>query len=378
MKKIEEASHGIAEVVKMCRPQVIPLYPITPQTHIVEKLTEYINDGELDAKAIDVESEHSALSAAIGASATGSRVFTATSSQGLALMNEILFVAAGMRMPIVMAVANRALSAPINIWNDHQDSISARDSGWLQFYVESAQEAIDTVIQAYKIAEDKNVLLPIMVCLDGFTLSHVYENVDMPEQKEIDKFLPKYVPFFKLDSKKPVTMGPVGGPDYYMQIKKMQQDSIMNSFDIIKKVHNDFKKQFGRNYGNGFIEEYKTNDAEKVLVCMGTICGTARVVVDELRSKGEKVGLIKLKCFRPFPREILKKVLNHIKEIAILDRDISAGNYGVLFTEVRDSLYGTDCKIKNYIVGLGGKDVTKKDLLFAFENINNGEIEWLI
>lgn len=378
MKKIEEASHGIAEVVKMCKPQVIPLYPITPQTHIVEKLTEYINNGELDAKAIDVESEHSALSAAIGASAAGSRVFTATSSQGLALMNEILFIAAGMRMPIVMAVANRSLSAPINILNDHQDSISVRDSGWLQFYVESAQEVIDTVIQAYKIAEDKNVLLPIMVCLDGFTLSHVYENVDMLEQKDVDKFLPKYSPLFKLDSKKPVTMGPVGGSDYYMKIKKMQQDAIMDSISTIKKVHEDFKKQFGRSYGDGFIEEYKTKDAEKVLVCMGTICGTAKVLIDELRAKEEKVGLIKLRCFRPFPREILRNALFNIKEIAVLDRDISAGNYGVLFTEIRDSLYGTNCKIKNYIVGLGGKDTTKNDLLNALKNINKGDIEWLI
>ncbi len=281
VKKVIEASEAVAKGAALCRPTVIPMYPITPQTHIVERLADYINDGILDSEMIHSESEHSAISSTLGAQATGVRTFTATASQGLALMHEILFVVSGMRLPIVMAVANRALSAPINIWNDHQDSVSARDSGWLQLYVESSQEALDTVIMAYKIAENKDILLPIMVCLDGFTLSHVYEPVDIPSQKQVDSFLPTYKPIYSyLDPKKPITQGPIAFPDTFMELKKMQQDAMDLSLPIIEKINKEFKTAFGRNYGDGLIETYKIEDATSAIVGMGSMCGTARVVVD--------------------------------------------------------------------------------------------------
>ena len=340
------------------------------ETHIVEKISDYINDGELDATAIDVESEHSAISAAIGVSAAGSRVFTATASQGLALMHEILFAASGMRMPIVMAVANRALSAPINIWNDHQDSISARDSGWLQFYCESTQEAVDMTIMAYKIAEDHEVLLPIMVCIDGFTLSHVYENVDIPSQKQVDSFLPKFNPLLKLDVKKPMTFGPIGPPNMYMDLKKEQQEIMLNSKKIIKKVQEDFNSKFGRSYG--FIEEYKAKDADTILIGMGTLCGTSRGVIDKLRKEGKKVGMVKVICFRPFPFDEVKKACKNAKKIAVIDRDISFGSKGALYLEVKACL---DQEIKNYIAGLGGRDIKPSHIEKA---LNFEDEEWLI
>lgn len=372
MKKVMECSQAVAEAVKLVKPAVIPMYPITPQTHIVETLAKQINNGILDSEMIHVESEHSALSAAIGASAIGVRVFTATASQGLALMNEILHIASGMRMPIVMAVANRALSAPINIWNDHQDSISARDTSWLQFYVESSQEALDTVIMAYKIAENHKVLLPIMVCLDGFTLSHVYEPVDIPDKKQVKRFLPDYKPLFKLDPAKPITIGPIAFPNSFMEIKKQQQDAMENSVKIIKDVCGDFKKIFKRSYGDGFIETYKINDAKHAVIAMGSVCGTIRFVVDELRKKGKKVGLIKIKCFRPFPAEKIKKACERLKIVSVIDRDVSYGNQGALFTEVKAVL---DKKtVNSFIAGLGGRDIKIEHIKKIFGNTKQ---KWL-
>ena len=381
MKKVIEASTAVALGVKLCDPAVIPMYPITPQTHIVERLADYINDGLLKSEMIHAESEHSAISAALGAEAMGIRVFTATASQGLALMHEILFVVAGMRLPVVIAVANRALSAPINIWNDHQDSISERDSGWIQLYVESAQEALDTIIQAYKIAENRKVLLPVMVCLDGFTLSHVYEPVDIPEKKDVDKFLPKYNPLFRLDPEKPVTMGPIGFPNTYMEFRKATHEAMLNSIEIIKDVNNDFKNSFNRSYGNGLIETYKINDAEYAVATMGTACGTTRVVVDELRKQGEKVGLIKIKSFRPFPKEEVINCCKNIKGIAVIDRNISLGNEGALCTELRSAFYNQEKKpiIKGFIAGLGGRDITPEHIKTAFKKIEtSNNSEWLL
>jgi len=381
MKKVIEASTAVALGVKLCNPAVIPMYPITPQTHIVERLADYINDGVLKSEMIHVESEHSAISAALGAEAMGIRVFTATASQGLALMHEILFVVAGMRLPVVMAVANRALSAPINIWNDHQDSISERDTGWIQLYVESAQEALDTIIQAYKIAENRKVLLPIMVCLDGFTLSHVYEPVDIPEKKDVDKFLPKYNPLFRLDPEKPVTMGPIGFPNTYMDFRKETHEAMLNSIEIIKNANDDFKKSFNRAYGNGLIETYKINDAEYAVATMGTACGTTRVVVDELRKQGKKVGLIKIKSFRPFPKQEIISCCKNLKGIAVLDRNISLGNEGALYTELRSAFYNQEKKpiIKGFIAGLGGRDITPDHIKTAFEKIEtSNNSEWLL
>jgi pyruvate ferredoxin oxidoreductase alpha subunit len=380
VKKVIEASEAVAIAAKLCKPEVIAAYPITPQTHIVERIADFVHDGEMDTELIDVESEHSAISACLGAQATGVRTFTATASQGLALMHEILFITSGMRLPIVMAVANRALSAPINIWGDHSDSIASRDSGWMQFYVESAQEALDRTIIAYKIAENKNILLPAMVCLDGFTLSHVFEPVDIPGQKEVDQFLPSYSPIYKLDPKKPVSMGPIGFPNSFMEFKHQQQEAMLYSLNIIKKTHEEFSKKFGRSYGNGLIEEFMTKDADYAVIAMGTITATARYVVEELRKQGKKVGLIKIKTFRPFPEQEIINTTANLKAIAILDRDISFGQHGALFSEIRSALQHKDIIVNNFIVGLGGRDVTPDHIKTAFEKTIKAKetiTEWL-
>ncbi len=373
MKKIEEASKAVAEAVAMCKPEVIPIYPITPQTHNAEAMAEFIANGELDATIIHAESEHSAMSAAIGASATGVRTYTATSSQGLKYMSEVLFIASGMRLPIVMMVANRALSAPINIWNDHSDSMAERDSGWIQFYAESTQEAVDLAILCFKISE--KVLIPSMFCMDGFVLTHVYENVDLPSQKDVDGFLPKLKMPFILDPKKPVTMGPVAGPNYYMEIKKQQNEELVKSINSIKEIQKEFYAKFKRKYS--LIEPYKTEDAEKIILCMGTTCGTARTVVDSLRAEGQRVGMIKISLFRPFPRNELIKAVDScksLKNLIVLDRAVSFGNKGILYGELRDALFGKKISIKGYIAGLGGRDITRKHIEKAFDMQDE---EWL-
>lgn len=381
VKKVMEASMAVAMAVKAAEPMVVPMYPITPQTHIVERLAEFINNGELNAEMIHVESEHAAISAALGAEATGVRTFTATASQGLALMHEVLHIVSGMRLPVVMAVANRALSAPINIWNDHQDSMSARDTGWIQLYVESAQEAFDTILMAYKIAENKKVLMPAMVCLDGFTLSHLWEPVDVPIQAKVRKFLPKYKPDHAyLDPKRPLTLGPVAFPDSFMEFKYDEQKAMENSISIIKKTNAEFKKEFKRSYGNGLIETYKMNNAKYALVCMGSVCGTARVVIDELRAKGKKIGLIKIKAYRPFPVKSLIQAVKNLKGLAVIDRDVSLGHEGALFTDIKSALYNkSKAKINGFIAGLGGRDITKDHLKKAISMIGKTqETVWLL
>jgi len=374
--RVIEASMAVALSAKLCEPAVIPMYPITPQTHIVERLADFINDGDLNAEMIHVESEHAAISATIGVSAAGSRVFTATASQGLALMHEVLHVVSGMRLPVVMAVANRALSAPINIWNDHQDSVSARDTGWIQLYVESAQEALDSVIMAYKIAEDHKILLPVMVCLDGFTLTHVYEPVDIPAQTKVRKFLPKFNSYYNLNPKKPITMGPVGFPDSFMEFKKQEQNAMEVAKKAIKKVNTDFKKSFGRSYGNGLIETYNLKGAKDVIVGMGTICGTAKFVSDELKKKGKKVGVIKIKSYRPFPAEDLKNIAKKVKRFIVIDRNISLGHEGALATDIKASLFGIKTKVDGFIAGLGGRDITGDDMKYMLKS-KNVESEWI-
>ncbi|MBW2971887.1 pyruvate ferredoxin oxidoreductase [Candidatus Woesearchaeota archaeon] len=383
VKKVTEASQAVAEAVKLCKPEVIAVYPITPQTHIPERISDFVNDGEFDCEMIYVESEHSALSASLGASAGGVRTYTATASQGLALMHEILHVVSGMRLPIVMNVANRALSAPINIWNDHQDSMSARDTSWIQLYVESAQEALDTTIMAFRIAEDHKVMLPIMVCLDGFTLSHVYEPVDIPDQKQVDQFLPKYVPVFKLDTKKPVTMGPIGYPDSFMDFKKQQHDAFKTAMDVIKKANADFKSKFGRSYGDGLVEKYMLDDAEYVFVGLGTICGTARSIIDKMRKAGKKAGMMKLKSFRPFPSNDIRDALKGKKAVAVFDKAVSFGNNGPVYTEIEASFCDEKKKplIHSFIAGLGGRDVTLDHIENAFNKImkeKQPSVEWLL
>ncbi len=373
MKGIFEASLAIAHGVRLSRPQVIPMYPITPQTHIVERLADMINDGDLDAEMIHVESEHSACSALIGSVAAGSRSFTATASQGLAYMYEILPIISGLRLPAVMAVANRSLSAPLNIWNDHADAVSARDQGWIQLWAESSQEALDSVIQAVKISEDRGVLLPVMVNLDGFTLSHVWEPVDIPEQKEVDKFLPKFKFDFVLDPNKPVSIGNVATPDTFMEFRELQEKAMQDSRVVVKKVNDDYKKAFGRGYGDGLLELYEMKDAEFAVIGMGTLCGTARVAVDNLRKKGIKAGLIKLRCLRPFPEEELVKVTKNLKGLGVLDRHISLGFEGPLYTDIKSSLYGkNDLQVNSYIAGLGGRDIKVGHIEKALTDLTKG------
>lgn len=382
VKKIVETSKAIAYGAMLSKVRVVPMYPITPQTHIVERIADFINNGEMDAEMIHMESEHSAISAAIGSAFGGERTFTATASQGLALMHEILHIVSGLRCPVVMAVANRALSAPINIWNDHQDSMSARDTGWIQLYCETSQEAIDTTIMAHKIAENSKVSLPVMVCIDGFTLSHVWEPVDIPDQKVVDKFLPKYKIHHSLDPKKPITIGPIGYPDSFMQFKFAEQEAMKEALNIIPKVNEEFNKLFKRKYGNGLIDLYQMDDAEYAVIGNGTVCGNARVAIDELRKEGRKVGLIKLKCFRPFPKEQLKNICKNLRAIGVLDRNISLGQEGALLSDLRSALYELDKqpKVSGYILGLGGRDVTDCHIKDIFEKLEKGDIksnEWM-
>ncbi|MDP6670355.1 MAG: transketolase C-terminal domain-containing protein [archaeon] len=378
MKTVIEASEAVALGVKLSRVKVCPMYPITPSTHIPERISDYIFDGEMDAQMIHVESEHSAASALIGAILAGSRSFTATSSNGFELMYEILPILSGMRLPAVMAVANRTVAAPINIWNDHSDSMSARDQGWIQLYVESSQECVDTIIQCYKIAEDKKVLLPTMMCLDGFSLSHVYENVDLPGQKKVDAFLPSFKIEDKLDVKNPKTFGPIGFPDTFMELKKQQQDSMSNALEVIKKANKDYAKEFGKSYGDGLIELFEMDDAEYAILALGTICGTAKAKARELRSKGKKVGVIRLRSFRPFPVESLKKATKNLKGLAVLDRHISLGAKGPVFTEINSDISETN--VFGYIAGLGGRDVTLEHIESVFKDLETGKQskEWLL
>jgi len=361
MMEIVEGSHAVAEAVRLCRPQVISAYPITPQTHIVEALADMVANCHLDAEYITVENELSALSACVGASAAGSRTYSATTSQGLALMFEVCFNAAGMRLPIVMTIANRAMGAPLSIWNDQQDSISLRDSGWLQFYAEDNQEATDLHFIAYKVCEDHSVLLPAMVCFDGFILSHVYEPVDMLPQEDVDRYLPPFTPYQRLDAADPISFGMYATPDYYHEFRYETDNAVKRAKEVIKKAGKEFGTMFGRDY-SALVEGYRLEDAETAIVAMGSICGTIKDAIDEMRAEGKKVGLLKIRVFRPFPSEEIAQALSHVKRVAVLDKNISLGAKGAVAIEVRDALYGSATPVKGYVLGLGGRDVRKKDI----------------
>ncbi len=374
-EKVIENSMAIAEAVKLCKPDVIAAYPITPQTHIVEHLSEMVSNGELDSEFVRVESEHSALSVCIGAEATGARTFTATNSQGLAYMSEMLFVASGMKLPLVMAVTNRALSAPLNIWNDHSDTMAQRDSGWIQLFCENSQESFDTIIQAYKIAEISKV--PVMVCVDGFTLSHLWEPVKLLSEEHVRSFLPAYSPSKKLDTENPATFGTIATPIYYQSFKMNQQKTMLASEAQIKEVNREFGEKFGRHYGNGLVESYHSEDSKKIIVAMGSICGTIKETIDQLREKRSKVGLLRIKAFRPFPEKELAKMLDKAEEVIVIDRAVSFGSTPPLYTEIRP-LVGKKTKLKGIVTGLGGKDITPE----IIENIisqkkQKEDIEWL-
>jgi pyruvate ferredoxin oxidoreductase alpha subunit len=377
-RQVVEGSYAVAHAAAMCRPDVISAYPITPQTHIVEDLSQFVADGVIDSKYINVESEFSALSALVGASAVGARTYSATTSQGLALMHEVLFNAAGMRLPIVMTIVNRSISAPINIWNDHQDSIAERDTGWIQLYIEDAQELVDATAQAYLIAEDPDVSLPVMVCMDGFILSHVFEPVDLLDQKAVDEFLPRFEPLQTLDPDDPQSCGLFVDPEYYMDFRYLVEQAIEESRSKIKDAARKFESVFGRYYGD-LIDTYHTDGAEIILVAMGSLVGTLRDVVDDLREKGVSVGLLKIRAFRPFPIDEIKKVVADAKVVVVLDKNISLGTgEGAVTTEIKAGMYNSDISVPvvGFVIGLGGRDIpvtTVQRIVEKAENvIRNG------
>ena len=375
MKEFLEGSQAIAKIVSLCKPGVISAYPITPQTHMVEELAQLVADGKLNSQFINVESEHSAASAVLGASATGVRVYTATSSQGLFLMSEVLFNIAGMRLPVVLTCANRAMSAPISIWNDQQDSVSLRDCGFIQFYAENIQEAADLHLFAYRLAENSQVMLPAMVCIDGYILTHGIEPVDIPAQAEVDKFLPGYQAPYKLDVDNPITLGCLADPDYYMETRFAIQETHKEIVNFMPQLFREFSASFGRNYG--FIEKYRLEDARKAIVAMGSVCGTIKDVVDQLRRKGKKVGLLKICCLRPFPYQEIYNALKGIPRIAVLDRALSLGSSAPLASEIKALFFGKKKSpriISSFIAGLGGRDITKESMMQIFRQLNQKEV----
>ncbi|MDP3143735.1 MAG: transketolase C-terminal domain-containing protein [Candidatus Omnitrophota bacterium] len=359
MKDFIEGSRAVAEAVALCKPGVISAYPITPQTHIVEELASIVADGKLNAQFVNVESEHSAASTVLGSVAAGVRSFTASSSQGLLLMAEVIFNIAGMRMPLVLTCANRAISAPINIWNDQQDVMAIRDSGWILMFAEDVQEAVDLHLMAYRISEDHDIMLPVMVNMDGYILTHGLEVVDMPEQSQVDKFLPPYKPLYKLDTKNPLTLGFLAEPAYYMEARVSIQRSQDKALKLIPQVATEFKKIFGRDAG-GLIQGYKLEDAEQVIVAMGSVIGTIKEAVDELRKEGKKAGVLKVTTLRPFPAEEIRQALKKAKEVAVIDKSISLGGYGPLYTDIAAAFQGDSCgvKLSGFVAGLGGRDIT--------------------
>jgi pyruvate ferredoxin oxidoreductase alpha subunit len=376
MKKVIEGSMAVAEAVKVCRPHVISAYPITPQTHIVENLSQMVADGELKSEFINVESEFAAASVILGASVTGARAYSTTTSQGLLLMVEVLFNIAGLRLPVSITCANRSVSAPINIWNDHQDAMTIRDSGWIQLYAEDCQEAADMQVQAYKIGENPEISLPVMVNMDGFILTHAFEPVELFDQKMVDEFLPPYRPKVYLTTKKPVSFGILAEPAYYMETRYRLQKAVEASKQVIEDVANEFKKVFGR-YAGGLVDKYRLEGAKTAIVAMGSVVGTIREVVDELREKDEKVGLLKIRAFRPFPKEAIYDALKDVDNIIIMEKALSMGLGGILLNETRSAFYGKKSvpKISGFIVGLGGRDVPNKSIINAVKKAESKDVE---
>ena len=370
-----EVAIAAAEAAALCRFEVAAVYPITPQSHVAEHLSDIVNDGRVDASFITVEGEHSALSAAIGASGTGARVITATSSQGLLYMSEIMPIASGMRLPIVMIVANRAVSSPINIWNDHSDIMPMRDTGWITFFSENGQEAVDMVIQAYKVAEHRDVMLPVDVMMDGFQLTHMVEPLFMPDQEEVDRFLPPYVPYATLHPDNPMSMGTLAMPEIFAEAQKSKDAALVNSLTVIKEVWKEWEELFGRKYEP--VQTYRTEDADVAMVTMGSMGETAEVAVDELRQQGIKAGLVKIKLWRPFPFEDLKKAVKGIRVVAVMDRAVSFGGPGgPVFSEIRSALYDEPARpaVVNFIIGLGGRDIQVIDFVDMVKRAAAGKL----
>lgn len=380
-KLVIHGNYAAAYGAKLARAQVVAAYPITPQTSIVEKIADFIAAGEMKAKYIMVESEHSAMAACIAAENTGVRTFTATSANGLLLMHEMLTWAAAARLPIVLVNVNRALAPPWSVWAEATDSIAQRDTGWMQFYCESSQEILDTVIMAYKIGEKSNILLPALINQDAFYLSHTVEPVDIPAQNLVDEFLPTYNPEYKIDVNRPMGFGSLSMPhQWYPELRLKVALAMEDAKKAIREVTKEFAQKFGRDYG-GLIESYRADDAEYLIAAYGTIASTAREAVDSLRNRGIKAGLVKMRVLRPFPVEDLRELLNknHAKYLAVLDRAYTFGYEGPFFTEIKGALYG--CRqqpvIKNYAIGIGGRDVTQADIektiLDGIEMLNSGK-----
>lgn len=363
MMKVVEGSYAVAHAVMCSSPDIISAYPITPQTHIVEHLSQLVADGELDSEFLTVDSEFSALSVLVGASAMGARCYSSTTSQGLALMYEVLYNVSGMRLPVVMTVANRALGAPLNIWNDQQDSIGARDAGWLQIYAENVQEAADMTPQAYKICEDPDILTPIMVCMDGFILTHVYEPVELLDKEAVKGFLPDFRPANILDPANPITFGAFADPSTYTEFRYQLYEAQHRALKKIENVAKEFGETFGRYYG-GLIDTYKADDAEIVIVTLGSVIGTIKDAIDQMRSEGIKVGLVKVRCYRPFPVEALRIALKDASVIAVLEKDVSIGNEAGLLVDLKAAFYNSKIRtpIIGFTAGLGGRDITVNDI----------------
>lgn len=376
MRQVLEGSHAVSEAVRLARTQVISAYPITPQTHIVEQLSEYCANGTLDARFLRVESEHSAMAALIGAASSGVRTFTATSSQGLALMHELLHWASGARLPIVMAQVNRALAPGWNIWADQTDSLAQRDTGWIQFYCENGQEVLDTTLQAFRLAEWVN--LPVMVNLDAFFLSHTYEPVDVPEQKSVDRFLPPYKPRFQLDLANPCAFNQLAPPNIYMEMRHSIQMAMEEAFTFFEQMEEEFQSILGRRHGA--LEAIQCDDAEVILITSGTVTSTSRQVVAGLREKGEKVGLLKIKLFRPFPVNMLRELTKSASKVAVIDRSFSFGASGIFAQEVKAALcnFPGHPPVYGYVAGLGGRDITTEvieDIYWLAKNSTAPETE---
>ncbi|MFP3868963.1 MAG: pyruvate ferredoxin oxidoreductase [Desulfobacteraceae bacterium] len=375
MLKQIEGSQAVADVVALCRPQVISAYPITPQTHIVEDLALLVGQGRLESEFVNVESEFAAASVVLGASAAGARAYTATTSQGLLLMAEVIYCIAGMRLPIVLTCANRAISAPLSIWNDQQDSMALRDAGWIQLHAEDNQEAADLHIQAFKIAEQ--TFLPVMVCMDGFILTHAYEPVDIPEQKEVDDFLPPFKPRHIVDPKWPRALGLYADPRFYLETRYILHRALEKSEEIVRQVSDDFTWAFGRESG-GLVKTYKLEDTDLAIVSMGSVVGSIKELIDQLEAEGKKVGLLQICSYRPFPRREVYQALRDKKNILVIEKSVSLGRGGILGSDVRWSFPRAEKKDRNisaFIAGLGGRNIPLDDLRYAVEKVEKEPIE---
>jgi len=360
-----EGSRAVAEAVALCRPEVICAYPISPQTHIVENLSRLVKSGELaPCEFVNVESEFAAMSVAIGACATGARTYTATASQGLLYMAEALYNASGLGLPIVMTLANRAIGAPINIWNDHSDSMSQRDCGWIQLYAETNQEALDLHIQAFRLAEELST--PVMVCMDGFILTHAVERVEIPEQELIDAFLPPFQPRQVLDPDDPITIGAMVGPEAFMEVKYLAHAKQMRALELIPEIAAGFHEAFGRDSG-GLIRTYRSEDAETIVLALGSVLGTIKDAVDELRAQGVAIGVVGIASFRPFPLDAVRAALGHARRVVVLEKALAVGVGGIVSANIRMALAGIRLHGYTVIAGLGGRPITKASLrgLFA-------------